>query len=188
MRWLKQLIAEEVRRLLEQVDEVDEPLYHVTYAGRLDSISQNGLQPGSQRSIGASSYDAHAAKGVFLTEEGGVYFWANRAEDFANSNSDEPYEDGLTPVVLRVSPSGFTEDGLMDDELGSDDSRSGAYIWPGDIGPEHLEVFDGSNWIDVSDWETIDFLQAFDEEEIEDEDGGPETYLLFKHTNPLVPQ
>lgn len=187
---LKQLIQKEVRALLEQFEEeeeITESLYHVTYSGRLPGISQNGLVPGSARSIGAASYDAHAAKGIFLTEKDGVSFWANRSEDFANNNSDNPYEDGLVPVVLRVSPSGFNDEALIEDELGEHDARSGAYIWPAQIDPEHIEVWDGSSWIDIEDWESIDFSIAFDEEEIEDGNGGPETYLMFKYDSPLVP-
>ena len=187
---VEQVVSQELAGLLKEHDEEQvEPLYHVTYSGRLDSISQKGLRPGSSRSIGSTSYDTHAAKGIFLTEEDGISFWMSRAEDFANSNSDNPHEDGLVPVVLKVSPSGFNDDELVEDDLGTSDSRSEAYIWPGQIGAAYLQVWDGSSWVPVSEWDSIDFLQAFDKEELEGEDGEEERYYLFKYTseNPLVP-
>jgi len=187
---VEQLISQELNVLLnEQVEEQDEPLYHVTYSGRLDSISQKGLRASSGRSIGSRSYDKHAAKGIFLTEKDGVQYWYSKSEAFANHNSDNPLEDGLVPVVLKVSPTGFNDDDLVEDELGTEDSRSEAYIWSDQIAPKQLQVWDGSSWIPVDAWESIDLLQAFDEEEIEDENGEPESYLMFKYSNenPLVP-
>lgn len=190
MATLEQLIEDSVERVLRNilkedvaVDENSEPLYHVTYLNRLDGISGAGLRSGMGRSIGAPAYDAHAAKGVFLAEEDGVHFWFNRAEDFATHNSDNPLEDGLVPVVLRVNPQGFSEDELADDELGSKDAMSDAYIHPG-IDPEHIDVWDGNSWIPVDDWDSIDPEQAFEMEE--DEETG-ENYAFFRDDNPLMP-
>lgn len=194
MRLFNQLIEMLVTQTLsniikEQIDgaEVDDPLYHVTYYNRLEGISQNGLQPGSARSIGGSSYDTHAARGIFLAEDDGVSFWYSKAEDFANHNSDNPLEDGLVPIVLKIDPAAFLEEDLIEDEPGSADSATGAYIVPNVIEPDYIEAWDGSSWIPVDEWDSIDIEQAFDREELEDEDGDEEAYYLFKYDNPLQP-
>lgn len=187
---IEHLISHELANILfEQSSEEqnDGPLYHVTYYNRLEGISEAGLRPGMGRSIGAPAYDAHARKGIFLTEDDGVRFWYSKAEEFANHQSDNPLEDGLVPIVLRIDPAGFTEEELSDDALGTRDAMSGAYIHPIGIDPEYINVWDGSGWISVDDWQDIDIEQAFDREEIEDEDGGPEEYYLFKYHNPLKP-
>jgi hypothetical protein len=166
--------------LFEEVEA--EWLYHVTYFNRLEGISDNGLQPGSARSIGAPSYDVHAAKGIFLTEQEGVRFWYNKAESFAEHNSDNPYEEGLAPIVLRVDYEGLKTD-LQTDELGSEDSRADAYIHAGGIDPEYIEAWDGSSWIPIEDYWDIDTEQAFEIEE-DSEDTG-EVFYFFKDNNPL---
>ena len=187
---VESLVRSELQNILkEDIDgsEINDPLYHVTYFNRLDGISGAGLRPGMARSIGAGGYDAHAKKGVFLTEDDGVNFWFNRAEQFADHNSDNPLEDGLVPVVLRIDPAAFLEDDLLDDELGSKDSLSGAYIHPVGIEPDYIDVWDGSNWIPVDNYDSIDIEQSFDRESIEDEDGGDDEYFMFKYDNPLKP-
>ena len=187
---VESLVRTELKNILKEVidgSEIDDPLYHVTYFNRLDGISGAGLRPGMARSIGAGGYDAHAKKGVFLTEDDGVNFWFNRAEQFADHNSDNPLEAGLVPVVLKIDPAAFLEDDLIDDELGSKDAMSGAYIISDGIDADFIDVWDGSSWIPVDNYENIDIEQSFDKEEIEDEDGGDDAYFMFKYDNPLNP-
>jgi hypothetical protein len=187
---IKQLIEQLVKKQLSSLQEQEEsldPLYHVTYYNRLGSISNAGLKPRMARSIGAPGYDSHAQKGVFLTEKEGIKFWYSRAEDFANYNSDTPLEDGLVPVVLKIDPDGFDEEKILEDELGTKDSFNDAYIINDTISPDYIEVWDGTTWLSIQDWQDIDTTQAFDKEEIEGEDGEPEEYYLFKYNNPLEP-
>lgn len=190
---MENVIVSELNNILfEQSNEkqYDGPLYHVTYFNRLEGIASAGLRPRMARSIGAASYDAHASKGVFLTEADGVSFWYSRAEAFAEHNSDNPMEDGLVPVVLQIDPAGFTMEELSDDELGSRDAFAGAYIHPTGIEAEHIDVWDGEGWILVEDWQEIDVEQAFDREESEDEyneDGELEVWHTFKQDSPLEP-
>lgn len=169
------MVKEELQHFLFEQSEPDW-LYHVTYFNRLENISKNGLVPGAVRSIGSRAYDAHAAKGVFLTNMDGVDYWYNKAEAFAEHNSDNVYEDGLVPVVLRIDYDGLVSE-LETDEPGSEDSRQDAYIHRGTIGPEYLEVWTGQGWIPVEDyWGEVDIELALDKEEIESEDGEPEEY------------
>lgn len=165
-------------------------LYHVTYFNRLENISKRGLVPNSARSIGGGAYDTHAAKGIFLSEKDGVDFWYNRAEAFAEHNSDNVYEDGFVPVVLRIDYDGLVAD-LQSDEIGSKDSYREAYIHNGPIDPGYIEVWTGNDWIPVEDyWGEVDIELALDKEEVEGEDGMPEEYYLFKYStqNPLIPK
>jgi hypothetical protein len=166
-------------------------LYHVTYSGRLPSIAKHGLRAGMARSIGAPAYDFHAAKGLFLTEFAGLFFWFSRAEAFAEHNSDNTLEDGLTPVVLCVETR-HVKDAFLD-PLGTRDALANAYITPTTIPAKRLLYFDGEEWGQVHRYEDdhIDFTQSYDVEEIEDEydgDGdGVSTIYSFKQDNPLLP-
>ena len=136
------VIGEGARRVVES--EMPEVLYHVTYANRLDSIGERGLQPNQERSIGAPSYDSHARGRVFLSDARGVSLWAQRAEEFAIHNSDDPRADNLVPVVLRVQ----VPQEVQDDEEGTRDSGGRAWFVTQPIPPENIEVWDGSKWSD----------------------------------------
>jgi hypothetical protein len=139
------LRAVDERIALNATHEAAEPtLYHVTYAGRLPGITEEGLRPNAPRAIGASGYDAHARDRVFLTEGDGVFFWHHRAEDFAEHMSDNPLEDELVPVVLHV---GYFIQAPMEP-----------------IGSDCLEVFDGKEWVSLGT-EDLDLESAFDVEE-----------------------
>lgn len=166
-----------------------EHLYHVTYSGRLSSIAASGLRPGQARSIGAPCHDAHAAKGVFLTAPAGAFFWHGRAEAFAEHNSDDVVADELIPVVLRVATS--DSDDAERDDPGSRDALAEAVIVKNAIAPDRLEVFDGSDWVDVADYDSIDFEQAVDTESSDDEfddEGQPVQWHYFKSRSPLFPE
>ncbi|MCK5345854.1 MAG: hypothetical protein KAR20_20735 [Candidatus Heimdallarchaeota archaeon] len=177
---LEQIIEDEIESMLSGDDSSDdEPLYHVTYANRLESISNAGLSPGNKRSIGSSAYDSNSSKGTFLSEEDGVSFWFNKSEEFAEHNSDNPLEDGMVPVVLRVDFGGIEdEEGLGEDEPGSVDSRSAAYIIQKSIQPEYIDVWSGTEWIPVDEYMSIDLESAFD---IDGDD------VYFNGNNPLKP-
>ena len=164
-------------------------LYHVTYSGRLPSIAASGLRPGQARAIGAPSYDAHAAKGVFLTAPDGVFFWHGRAETFAEHSSNDFVEDELIPVVLRVEV--YDSDDVERDDAGSRDALAEAVIVKHAIAPGRLEVFDGSGWVDIGDYDSIDFEQAIDAQVQEgefDEYGEPVVHRYFKTRSPLFPE
>lgn len=163
-----------------------EYLYHVTYSGRLPSIASRGLRPGQARAIGAPSYDSHAAKGVFLTTPNGVFYWHSRSEAFAEHQSDDFVADELIPVVLRVEV--YDSDNAEVDELGSRDALAEAYIVKHAIAPGRLEVFDGSDWIDVADYDSIDFEQAVDTQVEKGEYDDPVAYHYFKTRSPLLPE
>lgn len=146
------------RTLIES--ELPAVLYHVTYAERLDSIADHGLQPNMPRSIGAASYDGHARGRVFLTDARGMSLWAQRAEEFAVHNSDDPRADGLVPVVLRVQ----VPPEMQEDDEGTRDSGGHAWFVTQPIPPESLAVWDGRQWNERLVIPEAVLAAAFDEE------------------------
>jgi len=181
---IKKLIETILKEELENFSDSPEFLYHVTYFSRLERIATQGLLAGQGRSIGAPSYDSHAAKGLFLTEPEGIRFWFGKSENFAEHRSDNPYEDGLVPVVLRIDAASLSDDKMSEDDLGTRDAFNQAYIYKDGIAPDYLEIWDGSSWIPVEDYWDVDTLQAFTVEQ--DEDSGDDLYW-FKNDNPLMP-
>lgn len=159
-----------------------EYLYHVTTYRRLESIAEEGLRRGHARAIGAS-YDAHANRGIFLTEPDGIFFWFHRAENHAEHGSDDVLEDGVVPVVLRVDIEDLPDEELQSDELGTKDAHHDAWISEGPIDPEDIEVFDGEDWIPITDWEDLDPELGVEQVDQDDEDlpiyGFPKESGLF---------
>lgn len=185
---IETVVKEEINKILieqtkqEEIDVNSDPLYHVTYYNRLPNIAQSGLRVGMDRSIGGPSLDTHSTQGTFLSEDDGISFWYSRAEEFAEHKSDNFFEEGLIPVVLRINSGGFDEDDLIEDKPGSDDSLSGAYIYPKTIKPNFIDVWDGNSWISVLNYDQIDIEQA-----IEIDEEGDEQYIYFNSSTPLLP-
>lgn len=181
MKFLDQLLAQ-TDRFLRKASE-DEYLYHVTFYRNLESISGDGLLPGGGGGMGASGgYGEHSRGRVFLTSKSGVGFWYSKCEAWAENRSDNIFEDGMVPVVLRVSPNEEEEE----DELGSSDAAAEAYFTQDGIDPDDIEVWNGTDWLPVSGWESINLLSALTVENTEGEDGEEgETLYWFKSSNPL---
>ena len=190
-RDLEQAVDEELVRR-----EAEGPLYHVTYYGRLPDIAEEGLAAGRARSIGAAAYDAHARGRLFLTEPEGVKFWHGRAEAFAEHESDQPHEDGLVPVVLRVHEDCFEPEELEVDDLGTRDALAPAWAIRGEPFPaDCLDVYAGPErgWVPVEDYGVVDPLSAFDVQPNPDFDSDeygdePEDLYYFKWKSPLEPE
>ena len=156
-------------------------VYHVTYYRNLDSIASDGLSPGAGSAMGRGGYSGHSQGRLFMTEEAGVRFWFGRMEDHASDLSDDPLEDGFVPVVLR-----FPEpEGTEEDEPGSRDALAASLFSEEGVGPDGVELWDGSSWVPVSDWESVDPSESFDVEE--DEDGEELRWFKDVGRNPLFP-
>lgn len=156
-------------------------LYHVTYANRLESIGAEGLDPDAQGAIGQGpGYDKHSTGRVFLTDADGVFFWAQKAFDWAQHNSDDPVSEGLVPVVLRVE----VEKNLLSiDELGAKDSRHDAFYTTELIEPDHVSVWDGEDWVSA-DAELDTDLGATED----DSDDEERIILLGPDESGLIPE
>jgi hypothetical protein len=140
---------------------MNDPLYHVTYMANLGDIAADGLVPGRRSAIGSMALDHHRAGRIFLTEFDGVPYWFSRAEDFAVDMSDDPADDELVPVVLRINDP--PDDDLQEDVEGSRDARRDAYYCECAIDAAQIDVFDGEAWVAIADAE-LDADDAVDED------------------------
>ena len=154
--------------------------YHVTYYKDLGSIEEAGLDPGGGGAMGRGGYSGHSRGRLFMTEESGLFFWFGRMEEHASDLSDDPLEDGYVPVVLRFPEPEETET----DEPGTRDATAESFYSEEGVGPEEIEVWDGSSWAPLSDWESVDPSGSFDMDEFDDE-----IVHVFKDVrqNPLFP-
>jgi hypothetical protein len=118
-------------------------LYHVTYFNRLEDIIWLGLEPNHPASIGVN-HGWHTKDKNFLTEWKGVGFWYMRAVQWAYHHSDNPVEDGLTPVVLRTKE--YKRLNTQDDYEGTDDAGAPAAFTEKSIPAKRLEVWNGHQW------------------------------------------
>jgi len=162
---------------------MSEYLYHVTYDGRLGDIEAEGLQPGKPRAIGTQIYDTHRKGAIFVTEPDGLLFWYGRAELWAREHSEDPYEDGFTPVVLRFDRAAYMKDCELDEPGTRDAGWSDAYRCETDVHPDDLELWDGSDWVSLE--KGVDTSQAYDEDS-----EGEDTWLVLKdapYYQPLYP-
>lgn len=147
-------------------------LYHVTHEGRLSRIATEGLLPGQRRALGGRSYDAHVAGGVFLTGPSGLPFWYHVAEQWAHHEADDLLAEGWIPVVLRV-----VAHRCKDDSIGTRDARHPAFKCREEIPPERIELWNGSEWLPIADYERLDPTLAVDDE----------GYVLPSSQNALLP-
>lgn len=156
--------------------------YHISYVKNLPSIAGSGLRPGAGSAMGIGGYASHSRGKLFLTDREGVAYWYNRAELFAQHNSDDPYGDGLTPVVLRIS--GVT--GQVPDELGSRDAMYPAWSTNKRIAPSRIKVWDGEAWQSLS--AGVKSLRENAAMAYDEDSDGDEIYLILKpeHSNPLL--
>lgn len=158
-------------------------LYHVTFYASLPAIEAEGLRPGKGRGIGGAVYDTHRQGAVFLTEADGVHFWAERAEAWGQSQSDNLYEDELVPVLLRVDEDYFEDFDAecVEDAIGTRDAHADAFKCTTAIDPDDLELWAGADgkgkWVSISDFDEIPFEDAFEVEQ--DEDTGEDIYWLL---------
>ena len=154
--------------------------YHVTFLRNLSSVADDGLSPGGGSAMGRGGYSGHSQGRLFMTEKAGLFFWFGRMEEHASDLSDDPLEDGYVPVVLR-----FPEpDGSEEDELGTSDARATSLFSEDGVDPDDIELWDGSSWIPVRDWESVDASESFDSE---DDDGEELRYFKPVDRNPLYP-
>jgi hypothetical protein len=162
--------------------------YHVTYFANLDSIAEEGITPGNAPAIGTSQYDEHRKGNIFLTTAPGVIFWQSKSEEWAYSTSDDWYEEGLIPVVLRIPASEELNEELEEDEPGTRDAAADAWVLKGSIDPEDIEVYYDGEWLPIEDWDEIDIDSTVDfVEDSEEDDPEYEGYYEMKSDdeNPL---
>lgn len=135
-------------------------LYHVTPYHALSSIAERGLTPRGRSALSSTIPSAHLEGAVFLTEPDGVFFWYTRVEEAMFHVSDDPQEEGYTPVVLRTPTIECPED-----DLGTKDAGGAiAYRCAVTIHPDELEYFDGEDWLPIDEWHDLDVDQSWDDD------------------------
>ena len=167
---------------LKETDNKSEMLYHVTYLANIEDIAYNGLQRGSGQTFGGG-YATYSTGKVFLASWRGVRYWFGKYEDFASDKSDNPIEDALIPIVLRVDVSGLE---LQNDDIGTKDAISKSYFIEEEIEPNRIQAYDGHSWKGL---EEIDVEQIMDDAleaaQIEDDYGEEIIWPNFDMFRPL---
>jgi len=160
----------------------DDYLYHITYVGSLPAIAARGLHPGTGVTFG-KGYSGYSAGKLFLSEWDGVGFWVDRLGAMAENRADNPVQDGLIPIVIRV-PDGIVPD-VEEDTPGTHDSNAGAWTTTQPIPPSQLEVYDGASWLPLSsvDHEMLT-EEAYEAAEKEFEDDEELVYLNASQFEP----
>jgi hypothetical protein len=178
---------------LAQAEDNDDYLYHITFFRNLHSISQNGLSPGAGQLLGHGGNTGRSQGNIFMTDFSGIFHWYSKIEAMAEYHSDNLLEDEIVPVVLRTP---------KQDEDTADETAEQAGLYEefkrsNIIEPEELEVFDGTQWIPIEDYDSIDISIALTKEEADEEESEEESYeeygdkkyyYYFKDYNPLIPK
>ena len=169
---------EEIRRFARKQGGAQPPnyIYHATFLRNLEQIASEGLQVsgGSQFNGG---YDGHSRGRVFFSDWKGVQFWLSKMEQIAHNNSDFNDDEafGWAPIVIRMDIAAWEGDQPAEDDLGYQDSRSGAWYLSEAVEPDYLEVWDGHTWVSVFDANTgqmAEHVQAEAKFESDEGDGG----------------
>ena len=78
---------------------------------------------------------------------------------------------------------------IITDERGSSDALADAFYTTTTIEPEDIEIWNGTTWTSIDNWNMVDPLISFDVEPYEDEYSGETINLYyFKNDNPLQPK
>jgi len=136
--WLKKKVA------LRYV-QAQSTYYHVTYLKNLSNIAREGLVPGRPSNFGPG-YSGYSQGKLFFSDAGSVRFWAIRLGDLADNESDNPIEDGLIPVPLKVD----LRADIYSDEIGTRDSQGRSIYITQQIPPTIIHVFDGRRWLPIT--------------------------------------
>jgi len=165
-------------------------LYHITFYRNMSSISSGGLMPGSGELLGHGGNAGRSSGSIFLTDKSSISHWYNKIEQMAEYSSDNILQDEVVPVVLRTPKLNDDKQDDTAEQVGMYDE----YVRPHTISPDQLEIWNGTQWVPVSDYEQIDLESALDaqpadEDEDGDGDGDDNIYYYFKDSssNPLLP-
>jgi hypothetical protein len=158
-------------------------VFHITFANRLPSIAERGLDPLARGPFSTGGYAAHSRNRNFFTADWpGVLFWTSRYEDFANDGSDTPIEDGLVPVVLAMD---VDDSDLMIDDVSRRESTREDFFATKPIPPEDIEVFCDGEWYGLQEAVDDDLIDP--SKAGEEDDDGENVWVTFKAESPFMP-
>ena len=173
----------------------EEYLYHITMLNNLESISSEGLRPGSGQSLGHGGNIGRSFGNIFLTDKNGISHWYHIAERIAEDRSDNLLEDLMIPVVLRIPKTDEDKEDTSAEGYGYLDQAE--YKIQDSIDPDDIEVWDGKKWVGIEQYDNINPEDALDivEEESDEEESdefSSEPIILYyikdDYKNPLLPK
>jgi hypothetical protein len=141
-------------------------VYHVTYYNNLDSISDIGLD---YQEFGGSNFfkphlSSHSRSGnFFCTDIDCVKYWISTLEHAANDRSDDFYNEGYIPIVIRFR---LNRNKYFQDQHGELQGNK-EFFTSREIPPEGIQVWSGKTWLPIENWSQInvdDFIDKSDPE------------------------
>ena len=104
--------------------------------------------------------------------------------DQANHRSDDIYEDGFIPIILkfRLNQNKYQPDPAKETEFDKKTTRK--------IPPEGIIVWGGTQWLPIYEWENIDtayFVEFEDNPDTEDDEPKPLCYIRSPYEKPVKP-
>lgn len=161
----------------------DDYFYHITYVGSLPAIAARGLCSGTGTTF-SKGYQSYSTGKIFLSEWDGVGFWVDRLGQMAENRSDNPVQDGLIPIVIRI-PESVVPD-VEEDVPGTHDANAGAWTTIQPISSSVLQVYDGASWTPVSSIDHQELInEAYEAAEKEFEDDELLVYLNASQFEPI---
>ena len=128
MKITKKQLKNIIREVIEEnVDLIQQDLYHATYGHNLDSIMKQGLIPNSDK-IWSDSKNY-----VYLADDPYV------AESYAEAAEDVPEEWLDDIVILEIKTSGLDKSKLSKDKNVIDGDST--YQYDGVIPPEYITIY-----------------------------------------------
>lgn len=159
-------------------------VYHVTYYCYLKSISNAGID--FENNSGSNYFKPHLISNsqqgtFFVTNIEGVKHWIGVMEDQATHRSDDIYEDGFIPVILkfRLNQNKYQPDPEKETEFDRKTTRK--------IPPEGIMVWSGKQWLPIYEWENVNTSYFVDFEDNPDDSEKPFCYIRSPYQKPFKP-
>lgn len=158
---------------IDELCDPSEALYHVTSFASLPSIAAQGLVPRSGGGTFAhGGYGEHSQGKVFMAcGRDAALAWYGKVQDqLWDRHQDDEEPDAMVPVLLMVSPDGFSE--AFVDEVGDRDVPGSVYV-RAPIPADSLYFWSPADddWVPVTEWDSEDPYLAVENIEHFDDEG-----------------
>lgn len=156
------------KKAIRLIESITNPVvYHITYYRNLDLISDSGLD--YEEHGGANFFKPHLQNnsrlGNFFTNDiNQIHNWIDTLDYQANHQSDNIFEDGLIPIILKFNINRNTHNKDQHSEYPN------SYYTKKLIQPQGIQCWNGKNWIPILQWHQInlndfvDFIDDFGEQ------------------------
>jgi len=159
-----------------------DPLYHVTFSRSLEGIAEDGLRPGTGHNF--AGYQGYAKGWLHLCDADALSGWFHKLL-YSGQDTDDPVSDGVVLVVLRLTEDAESDLDIDVDELGNEAVPNGtSYRTTDTVPPDGLEVWDGTEWLPIWQWESVNVEEGV---RMETDDGEEYAVTLDSEESPLFP-